>query len=55
MRGVAGKFQDILEDRWWARAASSLYADPSACSQLISEKWLQARAVVGFFGQQRGR
>ena len=46
----AGKFPDILEDAVVGEAASSLYADAlRMLEQLIAEKWLRARAVVGFF------
>ena len=46
----AGKFPDILEDAVVGEAASGLYADATRMlRQLIEEKWLKARAVVGFF------
>ncbi len=46
----AGKFPDILKDPLVGEAASSLYADAQRMlTQLIDEKWLTARAVVGFF------
>ncbi len=46
----AGKFPDILSDAVVGEAASSLYADARRMLQtLIEEKWLRARAVVGFF------
>jgi 5-methyltetrahydrofolate--homocysteine methyltransferase len=46
----AGKFPDILKDPLVGEAASSLYADAQRMlTQLIGEKWLTARAVVGFF------
>jgi 5-methyltetrahydrofolate--homocysteine methyltransferase len=46
----AGKFPDILRDPVVGEAASSLYADATRMLQrLIEEKWLEARAVVGFF------
>jgi 5-methyltetrahydrofolate--homocysteine methyltransferase len=46
----AGKFPDILQDELVGEAASSLYADAKRMLQtLIEEKWLKARAVVGFF------
>jgi 5-methyltetrahydrofolate--homocysteine methyltransferase len=46
----AGKFPDILRDPVIGTAASSLYADATAMlEQLVAEKWLRARAVVGFF------
>jgi 5-methyltetrahydrofolate--homocysteine methyltransferase len=46
----AGKFPDILQDDLVGEAASALYADATRMlQQLIDEKWLRARAVVGFF------
>jgi 5-methyltetrahydrofolate--homocysteine methyltransferase len=46
----AGKFPDILQDAVVGEAASGLYADATRMlQQLIEEKWLRARAVVGFF------
>ena len=46
----AGKFPDILQDPVVGEAASSLYADATRMlEQVIEEKWLRARAVVGFF------
>jgi 5-methyltetrahydrofolate--homocysteine methyltransferase len=46
----AGKFPDILEDPIVGEAASNLYADARRMLQtLVDEKWLQARAVIGFF------
>jgi 5-methyltetrahydrofolate--homocysteine methyltransferase len=46
----AGKFPDILRDPVVGEAAASLYADATRMlKQLVEEKWLQARAVVGFF------
>jgi 5-methyltetrahydrofolate--homocysteine methyltransferase len=46
----AGKFPDILKDEVVGEAASSLYTDAQRMlTQLIGEKWLEARAVVGFF------
>ena len=46
----AGKFPDILQDKVVGEAASSLYADATRMlNKLIAEKWLKARAVVGFF------
>jgi 5-methyltetrahydrofolate--homocysteine methyltransferase len=46
----AGKFPDILTDAVIGEAASSLYADAlSMLDKLVEEKWLKARAVVGFF------
>jgi 5-methyltetrahydrofolate--homocysteine methyltransferase len=46
----AGKFPDILQDPVVGEAAGSLYADATRMlKQLVEEKWLRARAVVGFF------
>jgi len=46
----AGKFPDILRDPVVGEAASNLYADAQEMLKtLIDERWLQARAVVGFF------
>ena len=46
----AGKFPDILRDPVVGEAAGNLYADATRMlQQLVTEKWLRARAVVGFF------
>jgi 5-methyltetrahydrofolate--homocysteine methyltransferase len=46
----AGKFPGILEDAIVGEAARNLYQDAQRMlGQLINEKWLSARAVVGFF------
>jgi 5-methyltetrahydrofolate--homocysteine methyltransferase len=46
----AGKFPDILRDPVVGEAAAALYADAQRMvQQLVGEKWLRARAVVGFF------
>jgi 5-methyltetrahydrofolate--homocysteine methyltransferase len=46
----AGKFPDVLSDAIVGEAASNLYADARRMLQtLVEEKWLRARAVVGFF------
>ena len=46
----AGKFPDILQDSVVGEAARNLYADATRMlEQLVAEKWLRARAVVGFF------
>jgi 5-methyltetrahydrofolate--homocysteine methyltransferase len=46
----AGKFPDILTDPVVGESAASLYADAQRMLKtLVEEKWLQARAVVGFF------
>jgi 5-methyltetrahydrofolate--homocysteine methyltransferase len=45
-----GKFPAILTDSVVGEAASALYDDAvRLLDQLIDERWLQARAVVGFF------
>src|SRR5210317_2101118 len=44
-----GKFPQILEDETVGEAASSLFGDAMAMlERIIDEKWLKARAVVGF-------
>ena len=46
----AGKFPDILEDEVVGEAATALYADARRMlDTLIEERWLEARAVIGFF------
>src|SRR5271168_676359 len=46
----AGKFPDILRDPVVGEAASNLYTDATRMlEQVVREKWLRARAVVGFF------
>jgi 5-methyltetrahydrofolate--homocysteine methyltransferase len=45
-----GKFPGILSDAKVGEAASSLFKDASRMlDRIISEEWLQARAVLGFF------
>jgi len=45
-----GKFPAVLEDDVVGEAASSLYQDAQAMlEKIIAEKWLGARAVIGFF------
>ncbi len=45
-----GKFPAILTDKVVGEAASALHADAVAMlDKIIDEKWLQARAVLGFF------
>jgi len=45
-----GKFPGILSDAIVGEAASSLFADANAMlDRIVNEKWLQARAVLGFF------
>jgi 5-methyltetrahydrofolate--homocysteine methyltransferase len=49
----AAKSPDILRDPIVGDAASSLYADARRMLQsLVDEKWLEARAVIGFFPAQ---
>ena len=46
----AGKFPDILSDPNVGEAASNLYADARRMlKQIVAERWLTARAVVGIF------
>ena len=46
----AGKFPDILSDPTVGEAASNLYADARRLlKQVIAERWLKARAVIGLF------
>ncbi len=46
----AGKFPDILTDEVIGEAAAALYKDArQMLDTLVREKWLQARAAVGFF------
>ena len=45
-----GKFPAILNDATVGEAASSLYADATAMlERIVEEKWLSARAVIGFW------
>jgi 5-methyltetrahydrofolate--homocysteine methyltransferase len=45
-----GKFPAILSDKVVGDAARSLFSDASVMlDKIITEKWLQARAVLGFF------
>jgi 5-methyltetrahydrofolate--homocysteine methyltransferase len=47
---LAGHYPEILEDPVVGEAARSLYQDAQAMlRRVVSEKWLHARAVVGFF------
>jgi 5-methyltetrahydrofolate--homocysteine methyltransferase len=46
----AGKFPDILTDPIVGEAATNLYGDARRMLKtLVDEKWLTARAVIGFF------
>ncbi len=45
-----GKFPQVLSDATVGEAATSLYKDATAMlDQIIAEKWLTARAVIGFY------
>ena len=47
---LAGHYPEILADPRVGESASSLFADAKAMlDQVVAEKWLEARAVVGFF------
>jgi 5-methyltetrahydrofolate--homocysteine methyltransferase len=46
----AGKFPDVLTDPVVGEAASNLYADARrVLKQMVSERWVRASAVIGFF------
>ncbi len=46
----SGKFPDVLTDAVVGEAASNLYADArQMLKQLIAERWLRVRAVIGLF------
>jgi 5-methyltetrahydrofolate--homocysteine methyltransferase len=47
---MAGSYPKILDDKVVGVEARTLFADAQAMlKQIVSENWLQARAVVGFF------
>ncbi len=47
---LAGKFPAILEDEIVGKEATKLFKDAKTLlQQVISEKWLEARAVIGIF------
>ncbi|MCB8921535.1 MAG: methionine synthase [Ardenticatenaceae bacterium] len=47
---LAGKFPNILQDETIGETARQLYDDAQAMlEQLVAEKWLTARAAIGFF------
>ncbi|MGB5305272.1 MAG: methionine synthase [Gammaproteobacteria bacterium] len=47
---LTGKFPQILEDKVVGAEASSLYADArSMLEKIVNDKWLSARAVIGFY------
>ncbi|WP_305857939.1 methionine synthase [Balneatrix alpica] len=51
---LAGRFPRILDDEIVGEEARRLYADAQAMlEQIISEKWLRARAVFGLFPANR--
>lgn len=48
-----GRFPDILSDAVVGEAARALYADGQAMlGKIVTENWLHARAVLGFFAAQ---
>lgn len=47
---LAGKFPEILEDEIVGKEATQLYKDATVLlKQIVAEKWLEARAVIGIF------
>ncbi len=47
---LKGRYPQILEDSKYGAAARSLYEDAQAMLQrMIAEKWVEARAVIGFW------
>ncbi|MEE2731951.1 MAG: methionine synthase [Pseudomonadota bacterium] len=51
---LSGKYPAILEDKVVGAEASKLFADAQAMLRsIVKEKWLQARAVIGFWPAQR--
>ena len=51
---LSGKFPDILEDETIGAQATDLYHDARAMLQrIVNEKWLTARAAVGFWPAAR--
>lgn len=51
---LAGKFPAILEDEVVGETARNLYHDAQTMlEKIISEKWLQANGVIGFWPAQR--
>ncbi len=48
--GLAGKFPDILTDAVVGEQASELYQEARVMlNKIVDEKWLEARAVIGFY------
>lgn len=51
---LAGKYPTILKDEVVGEEATRLFNDAQAMlRQIIAEKWLEARAVIGFYPAQR--
>ncbi len=51
---LSGRFPDILDDPVVGEAARSVYADAQAMlQQMIGERWVRARAVIGFWPANR--
>jgi 5-methyltetrahydrofolate--homocysteine methyltransferase len=47
---LAGKYPQILTDEVVGEEATKLFADAQAMlDQIITEKWLEARAIIGFY------
>jgi 5-methyltetrahydrofolate--homocysteine methyltransferase len=47
---LQGRYPDILNDKKLGEAARQLHADAQAMlEKIVAEKWLTARAVIGFF------
>jgi 5-methyltetrahydrofolate--homocysteine methyltransferase len=47
---LAGKFPKILQDEVVGKEARALFADARAMlEKIVNERWLQARAVIGFY------
>ncbi len=47
---LSGKYPAILEDKLVGEEAKKLFADARAMlDKIVEEKWLEARAVIGFF------
>ena len=51
---LAGRYPDILDDPVVGEAARSVFADAQAMLQrMIGERWLRARAIIGFWPANR--
>ncbi|TXH70465.1 MAG: methionine synthase [Thiothrix sp.] len=47
---LAGRYPDILKDEVVGTEATKLFADAQAMLQkIVADKWIQAKAVIGFF------